>query len=95
MHLYSNTLSNIAIVSSLIILEILLACFSCGNNVHVSHKSSGSDGKNIVFETPEAMIAGDLSSFIRVLSRVEFYLVLLNQKSFFLQIHTLVSYPVN
>ena len=64
MHLYSNNLSIIAIISSLIILELFPARFSCSNNVHLSPNSSGSDGETNVSEIPEAMIAGDLSSFI-------------------------------
>ena len=44
--------------------------YSCNNNFNLSHNSLGSDDKNIVFETPEAVIAGDLSNFISVLSRV-------------------------
>ena len=51
--------------------ELFPACFSCNNNYSLLHNSSGSDDKNIVFETPEAMIAGDLSNFIRLLSRVD------------------------
>ena len=64
MHLYSNNLSTIAIVSSLITLELIPACFACSNNVNLSSNSAGSDGETIVFEVPEDMIAGDLSSFI-------------------------------
>ena len=71
MHLYSNNLSTIATTSLLIISELLPACFSCNNNFNLLQSSSGSDDKNIVFETPEAMIAGDYSNFIRVLSRVD------------------------
>ena len=70
MHLYSNNLSTIAIIFSLIKLEFFPACFSCSNNVILLHISSGSDDKNVVFETPEAetIEPGDLSNFIRVLS---------------------------
>ena len=73
MHLYSNNLSTIAMISSLIISELFPACFSCNNNFNLSHNSSGSDDKNIVFETPEAetIKPGDLFNFIRVLSRVD------------------------
>ena len=59
MHLYSNNLSIIATISSLIILELLPACFSCNNYFNLSQSSLGSDDKNNVFETPEAMIAGE------------------------------------
>ena len=69
MHLYSNNLSIIATISSLIISELLPACFSCNNNFNLLQSSSGSDDKNIVFETPEAKIAGDFSNFISFLSR--------------------------
>ena len=73
-HLYSNNLSTIATISSLIISELFPACFSCNNNFNQSQSLSGSDDKNIVFETPEAetIKPGDLSNFIRVLSRVDF-----------------------
>ena len=73
-NLYSNILSTIATVSSLIILEILHACFSCSNNFNVSHSSSGSDDKKIVFETPKAVTIklDDLSNFIGVRSQVVF-----------------------
>ena len=63
MHLFSNNLSTIATISSLIMLELFPACFSCSNNFDVSHSSLGSDGKTFV-EIPEATIAGDLSNFI-------------------------------
>ena len=53
MHLYSNNLSTIATISSLIMSELFPACFSCNNHFNL-HDSSGSDDKNIVFETPEA-----------------------------------------
>ena len=73
MHLYSNNISTIATTSSLIILELFPACFSCNNNFNLSQSSIGSDDQNIVFETPEAetIKPGDLSNFIRVLSRVD------------------------
>ena len=63
-HLYSNNLSTIATISSLIIPELLPTCFSCNNNLNLSQSSSGSEDKNFVFETPEAMVAGELSVFI-------------------------------
>ena len=73
MHLYCNSLSTLAMISSLNKSELLPACFSCNNNFNLLHNSSGSDDKNIVFETPEAetIKPGYLSSFIRVLSRVD------------------------
>ena len=64
MHLYSSNLSIIATISSLIILELLPACFSCNNNFNLSQSSLGSDDRNIVFQTPEATIAGNSSIFI-------------------------------
>ena len=72
-HLYSNNLSTIATISSLIISELLPAYFSCNNNFNLSQSSSGSDDQNIVFETPEAgtINPGELSNFISVLSRLE------------------------
>ena len=73
-HLYSSNLSTIAIFSSLIMSELFPACFSCNNYFNLSHSSFASDDRNIVFETPEAetIKPGDLSKFIRVLSRVDF-----------------------
>ena len=54
MHLYSNNLSTIAMISSLILPKLFPACFSCKDNFNLSQSSIGSDDKNIVFETPEA-----------------------------------------
>ena len=64
MHWYSISLSTIETISSLIILELLPACFYCNNNFILSQSSLGSEDRNFVFETPEAMIAGDSSLFI-------------------------------
>ena len=65
MRLYSNNLSIITTISSLIISELLPPFFSCNNNFNLSHNSLGSDDKNIVFETPEAesIKSGDFSNF--------------------------------
>ena len=54
--------------------ELLPACFSCSINFNLSQSLSGSDDKNIVFETPEAetIKPGDLSILLRVLSQVDF-----------------------
>ena len=52
-------------------LELSLAYFSCSNRFNLLQSSLGSDDKNTV-EIPEAMIAGDISKFIRGLSRVGF-----------------------
>ena len=68
-HLYSYSLSNIAMISSLNILELSPACFSCSNNFILSQSSLDQMIKNIV-EIPEARIAGDLSNFISVRSLV-------------------------
>ena len=51
--------------------------------------------KKIVFKTPEAMIAGDLSNFIGFLSRVDLLPGAFRSKCIFLQNHTLSSYPAN
>ena len=64
MHLYSNNLSTIATISSLITSELLPACFPCNNNFNLSKSSLGSEDRIIVFEIREAMIAGDSSIFI-------------------------------
>ena len=57
-HLYSNNLSIIATISSSINIELLPPCFSCNNNFNLFQSSFGSDDRIIVFEIPEAMIAG-------------------------------------
>ena len=54
MHLYSNSLSTIAMIFSLIMSELFAACFSCSNSFNLIQNSLGSDDKTIVFETPEA-----------------------------------------
>ena len=61
--MYSNNLSTIATISSLIISELFPAFFSCSNNFNLSQSSSASEDKNIVFQIPEAMIAGESSIF--------------------------------
>ena len=68
--MYSNILSTIATIFSLSnLLELYSTCFSCNISDIQSHKLSGSNCKYIVFEIPEAMIAGDFSNFISVRSR--------------------------
>ena len=67
-HLYSNSLSTIAKISSLIMSELYPACFSCNNNFTLLHKSSKSDDRIIIFGTPDAIIAGDFNKFISDLS---------------------------
>ena len=67
MHLYSYNLSAIAKIPSSITSEIFPAGFSCGNKFNLSHSSSEFSGRNIV-KIPEALKAGDLSSFISDLS---------------------------
>ena len=93
--LYSNNLSTIAFISSLIMLELFPACFSYNINFNLSQSSSGSKDKNIVFVIPEAETInhGDFGNLIRVLSRVDsliFCLQLFDQNSFLLQNHTLI-----
>ena len=61
-------------------LELLPAFFYCSNSVNLLHNSSGSDDENFVFEAPEAMLAGDLSNYIRVLSLLLFRLFCLTIK---------------
>ena len=74
MHLYSNSLSTLATISSLFKSELLSPCFSCHRNFNLSQKSFGSDDTNIVFEThgAETNKPGDLSFFISVLSLIAF-----------------------
>ena len=76
MHFYSNNLSIIATISSLIMLELFPACFSCNNNYNLSHNSLARDDRIIVFEIPEAetINSGDFSNFISDLSRVDLLL---------------------
>ena len=69
--LYSNILSTIAKISYLIISELLPACFSGSNNFILSQSSLGMDDRFLVFKIPEAMIAGNLSNFIGLGSRVD------------------------
>ena len=57
-HLYSNSLSIIATISSSIKLELLPPFFSCNNNLNLSQSSLGSEDRISVFENPETMIAG-------------------------------------
>ena len=64
MHLYSNNLSTIATISSLIKSELFPPCFSCNNNLNLSQSSLGSEDRIIVLHIPEAKIAGELSIFI-------------------------------
>ena len=97
MPLYSDKLSSITKISSLILLELFPACFSCNYNFNLLQSSSRSDDKSFVFETPEAetIKPGELSNFLRALSREDFYLELLNQNAFLLQSHIIVFYPLN
>ena len=73
MHLYSNNLSTVATISSLIKSESFPACFSCNSNFNLSQSSSASDAKNFV-EIPEAgtIQFDDLGNLISVRSRVLF-----------------------
>ena len=50
MHLYSNNLTAIATISSLIMLELLPDCFSCNNKFNLSQSSLGSYDIIVVFE---------------------------------------------
>ena len=70
MHLFSNSLSNVAKISSLSKSEFFPASISCRNNFNQSQSSSGSPERNNIFEddfpeTPEAdtIKPGDLSFF--------------------------------
>ena len=74
--MYSHNSSSIAIILSLILLEIIPACFFCNNNFNLRQSSSRSHDQNVVFETLEAEIVkpGNLSDFIRVLSRADLLL---------------------
>ena len=72
MQLYSNILSTIATILTLIMSKLFPTSFCCNINFILLQSSSGSDDKNIVFEKPEAKTIkpGDLSNFLRVLSQV-------------------------
>ena len=69
MHLYSNKLSTVVWISSLIMSELFPACFHCNNNFNLLHNSSRSDDRIIIFEIPDAIIAGDFNNFISDQSR--------------------------
>ena len=73
MHLYSNNLSSTTTISSLIMSDFFTTFFSGSKCVNLIHNSSGSDDESIVSETPEAEIIkpGELTNYIRVLSRVD------------------------
>ena len=60
MHLYYNSSSALATIFSLNMKEFFPACFFCKKNLNRSRISLESDGYNIVFETRQAIIAGDL-----------------------------------
>ena len=47
-------ISIIATISSLSLLELLPACFSCNNNFNLSQSSLAPDDRKIVFETPDS-----------------------------------------
>ena len=81
MHLYSNNLSAIAKLPSLIMSELFPACFSCSKNFNLSQSCLGFSGKNTV-EIPESILAGDLSNLIGNLSLVLYYLKLFDQSIF-------------
>ena len=68
-------------------LELFPPCFSCSKNFIRSQSSSGFSGEKTV-EILEAVIAGDLSNFIRVLCLGFFYLELFDQNAFPLHINT-------
>ena len=82
-------------ISSLNMSEMFPACFSSCNKFNLSQNSLESDDKNFVFEIPEAMIAGDLSKFIRALYlEWIFYLDILHRNAFLLQNHTIIFHPL-
>ena len=95
MHLLFNSLSAIATISSLIILEFFPACFSCSNNFYPSQSSLRLDDKNFVFDSlrKPAIVASDLSSFIKDLSKFFHYLGLFHRNTFLLQNHKFTFYP--
>ena len=61
MHLYSHSFSTIATIASLIMSDLLPACFSCSNNFNLPQSLLG---------LSEAMIAGDLTNDRRNLALV-------------------------
>ena len=56
-------------ISSLIMLKSFPACFSCNKNFNLLHNSSASDDRIIIFQIPDAIIAGDFNKFISDLSQ--------------------------
>ena len=71
MHLYSNNLSAIAIVFSMVESQLLPAGCFC-NNIFTLSQSSLEISDKIFVETPESMIAGGSSNLLSVRSLVDF-----------------------
>ena len=95
MHSYSNKISTTPMISSIIKAELFPACYSCSNNLNIPHSSLGSDDKNIVFEKPEAMIAGYISVFLKIRSRVDLLPGHLTSKCISLGKWYITFYPLN
>ena len=62
-HLYSDKLSNIETVCSIIKTELFPACFSSNNNFMLSHISLGFSERKLVYN-PVASIALLINSFL-------------------------------
>ena len=69
MYLHSNGLSDMAMISSLLILKFFPACFSCRKVFFLSQRSIGFSGKKFV-KIPESVVAGDLGNLMKSLSLV-------------------------
>ena len=93
-HLYSNSLSTIATISSKIMLELFPACHSCSKHFTLSRISLGVFGKKVV-EIPETMLAGDLIKLLSDLSQVFYYLELFHRNTFPWRIQTINFYSIN
>ena len=82
MHLYSNSLSFFAIISSSFIIEFSPSSFCCSSNFNLPQSSLGLEDKHLVSVTfgfeegfslnDPAMIAGDLNKLMRDLSPLLF-----------------------
>ena len=96
LNLYSNNSSTIAIIFLVNCIRIITSFF-CSTRDNLLNSYSGSDEKNIVFETPEAesIKRGDLSNFISVLSQVDSLPWYLHRNAFLLQHYTLIVYSLN
>ena len=63
MHLYSNRLSAIATISSLVMSEIFSTCFSCSRKFNLSQSPLELEDKNHVFDSFKIWVFGFEGNF--------------------------------